>query len=76
MFKTINDLVEKVQLGEDATIEFKKTLPHRNSLADEIAAFANVKGGVILIGVDDNGEIVGLELTELQKAEKTTVEIC
>ena len=72
----LTQLIEKVQLGEDATIEFKRTLPHRNSLVDEIAAFANARGGIVLIGVDDNGEIVGLDKVELNKAEKTVVEIC
>lgn len=72
----MTELLEKIHLGEDATIEFKSTLPHRNSLADEIAAFANAKGGVILIGVDDDSTIVGLDLQKLNKAEKTVVEIC
>ena len=60
----------KIILGEDATIEFKREMPHRNSRADEIAAFANTQGGVILIGVDDNSEIVGLELNQLNQVEK------
>ena len=62
--------------GADATIEFKREMPYRDSLADEIAAFANFQGGVILIGVDDYREIVGLELQELDSVEKTVVEIC
>lgn len=76
MFDTLTELNEKISLGEDATIEFKREMPHRNSLADEIAAFANARGGVILIGVDDNREIVGLDRQALDSAEKTVVEIC
>ena len=76
MFHSQTELIEKIMLGEDATIEFKREMPHRNSLADEIAAFANSQGGVILIGVDDYREIVGLELQELDRVEKTVVEIC
>ena len=76
MFHSQTELIEKIILGEDATIEFKREMPHRNSLADEIAAFANSQGGVILIGVDDYREIVGLELQELDRVEKTVVEIC
>ena len=52
MFNNLTELIEKIHLGEDATIEFKREMPRRNSLADEIAAFANARGGVILIGVD------------------------
>ncbi len=76
MYDTLTELIEKIQLGEDATIEFKRTLPHRNRLADEIAAFANARGGTILIGVDDNGEIIGVDQHELNQTEKTVVEIC
>ena len=76
MFDSLTELIEKISLGEDATIEFKRELPHRNSLADEIAAFANARGGVILIGVDDSGEIVGVDRQELDRTEKTVVEIC
>ena len=76
MFHSQTELIEKIMLGEDSTIEFKREMPQRNSLADEIAAFANDEGGVILIGVDDYSEIVGLELQELNKIEKTVVEIC
>ena len=76
MFHSLTELIEKIILGEDATIEFKREMPHRNSLADEIAAFANTQGGVILIGVDDNSEIVGLELNQLNQVEKKVVEIC
>ncbi|MDE0552631.1 MAG: putative DNA binding domain-containing protein [Candidatus Poribacteria bacterium] len=76
MFNTLTELLEKIYLGEDATIEFKRALPHRNSLADEIAAFANARGGVILIGVDDDGEIIGIDRHTLDTAEKTVIEIC
>ncbi|RKU16447.1 transcriptional regulator [Candidatus Poribacteria bacterium] len=76
MYDSLTELIEKISLGEDTTIEFKRALPHRNSLADEIAAFANARGGVILIGVDDNREIIGIDRRELDTAEKTVVEIC
>lgn len=57
-------------------LEFKREMPHRDSIADEIAAFANSEGGIILIGVDDYKEIIGLDLHDLDKIEKTVVEIC
>ena len=76
MLHSITELIEKIILGEDSTMEFKREMPHRNSLADEIAAFANAQGGMILIGVDDNREIIGIELQKLDNVEKTVVEIC
>ena len=76
MFDSLTELIEKIYLGEDSTIEFKRELPHRESLADEIAAFANASGGVILIGVDDDGEIVGMDRQDLDRTERTVVEVC
>ena len=76
MFDSLTDLTEKIYLGEDSTIEFKRELPHRESLADEIAAFANANGGVILIGVDDDSEFVGIDRQDLDRTERRVVEIC
>ena len=77
MFHSLTELIEKIMLGEDSTIEFKREMPpQRNNLADEIAAFANTQGGIILIGIDDNREIVGIEPQNLDNVEKTVVEIC
>ena len=60
MFHSQTELIEKIMLGEDSTIEFKREMPQRNSLADEIAAFANSQGGIILNRrIDDYREIVG-----------------
>ncbi len=76
MFYSTTELIEKIILGEDSTMEFKREMPHRDSMADEIAAFANTEGGTILIGIDDNKEIIGIELQKLDHIEKTVVEIC
>ena len=76
MFDSLTELTEKIYLGEDSTIEFKRELPHRESLADEIAAFANASGGVILIGVDDDSEIVGMDRQDLDRTKRTVVEVC
>jgi len=76
MFDSLSELIEKIHLGEDSTFELKRELPRRDSLADEISAFANARGGVILIGVDDDGEISGLDQRKLDQAERTVVEIC
>ena len=76
MYDSLTELLQKIRSGEDSTIEFKREMPNRRSLADEIAAFANAKEGVILIGVDDGGSIVGLDQEELNSAESAVVEIC
>ena len=51
---TLSDLIA---LGEGFTTEFKRSMP--SDLGREICAFANSTGGVILIGVDDAGVVVG-----------------
>ena len=52
---TISNLVA---LGEGFTTEFKRSMP--SDLGREIRAFANATGGVILIGVDNAGTVVGV----------------
>ena len=46
-----------IALGEGFTTEFKRS--GTSNLGREICAFANATGGVIMIGVADNGDIVG-----------------
>ena len=64
----ISDLI---QLGENATLEFKSTLqwdvvqqtPNKNlrkSVLKTIVAFINSDGGTLVIGVEDNGQVYGL----------------
>ncbi len=55
----INELLELISKGECETIEFKKTIT--KDIAEHIVAFANALGGYILIGVDDDGNIVGCD---------------
>ena len=53
MVHSQTELIEQSMLGEESTIEFKREMSHSDSIADEIDAFANSEGGIILIGVDD-----------------------
>jgi predicted HTH transcriptional regulator len=51
--------------------------PHRNSMADEMAAMANTATGVILLGVDDKSKsVVGLPLDKLDAVETWLRGIC
>ena len=76
MFDSVSELTEKIALGEDSTIEFKRQLTDKKKLADEIVAFANTSGGVILIGVDNNSTIFGINRQDLDRTEETVMEIC
>jgi predicted HTH transcriptional regulator len=48
-------------------IEFKRRVPSLFKMAKEIAAMANTVGGNILIGVDDDGTISGVEDAQKEK---------
>lgn len=84
MFDNPVDLIEKIRLGEDTFLELKEvrfagskvTAPHRDSLADELAALANSRGGVCVLGVDDSREVVGIALERLDAVEDFVREIC
>jgi ATP-dependent DNA helicase RecG len=54
-------LQKSIQNGEGKTIEFKVELPNSNTLAKTIIAFSNIGGGKLIIGVNDQGEIIGLK---------------
>ena len=54
----ITELENLIKIGEGLTLEFKKS-PSSN-IGREICAFANAKGGRIILGVDDNGRVVGV----------------
>lgn len=53
-----SELDQIIALGEGFTSEFKQGVP--SDLGREICAFANASGGVILLGVADTGEVVGV----------------
>ena len=58
---TKRELEQLVLAGENQYLEFKRVVPEPSKLAKEMIALANSGGGRILIGVDDDGTIVGLK---------------
>ena len=71
-------LLKQISLGEDSVLELKDikyssnniTGPHRDSFADEMAAMANARGGVIVLRADDKTHsITGLPLEKLDLTE-------
>ncbi|MGY4386234.1 putative HTH transcriptional regulator [Pedobacter sp. UYP24] len=47
--------------GEGTTLDFKKTITSNEKIAKSLVAFANNKGGQLLIGVADDGSIKGVK---------------
>jgi len=57
-------IIEIIQQGENKNVEFKSWINSNkknliNTLTNEAVGFANTNGGIILVGVEDNGEITG-----------------
>jgi ATP-dependent DNA helicase RecG len=63
------ELLELIGRGEDSRTQFKQSqdVTNAKSLAGEMIAFANRKGGRILIGVDDTGSITGLSPDDIRR---------
>lgn len=55
------ELFEIIANGENSGVEFKRDNIRPEQFAKEIVAFANVQGGRILLGVEDNGQLTGLQ---------------
>jgi len=54
--------MENLKSGESETVEFKKSISDFNGILATVSAFLNTKGGVLLIGVDDDGEVIGVKI--------------
>ena len=54
-------LIEIIKRGETETVEFKEDVGKTEEFAESAAAFANAKGGLMILGVDDHSNIKGLE---------------
>jgi ATP-dependent DNA helicase RecG len=82
----IEQLLQRIRLGEDSTLELKKLVlrddgktmePHPDGLSDELAALANARGGMLILGVDDkNREISGIAIAQLDRVEAWLTSIC
>ena len=77
------EIRHQLQLGEDSNWEFKAVefagnrprSPSREDLADEIAAFANADGGVLLCGVTDDGEVQDMSREQIVELDSLLVEV-
>jgi predicted HTH transcriptional regulator len=85
VFEPKAELLERIWRGEDAlltmrTVQFRGAAvhtPEQEGLADEMAAFANTQGGVLLLGVDGTTrDIEGLPYSKLDDVERYVLEIC
>jgi ATP-dependent DNA helicase RecG len=85
MPKNTTDILKQITLGEDSVLELKIVEfngnniigPHRNGMADELAAMANTHTGIILLGVDDKSKAIhGIPIDKLDLVETWLRGIC
>ncbi|MBM3334431.1 putative DNA binding domain-containing protein, partial [Candidatus Sumerlaeota bacterium] len=85
MYDSPEELIRKIRLGEDTSLEFKTVVfsgdrvkePSRNDLADDIACMANTADAVLVLGVDDKTrEVLGIPHERLEAVERYVYEIC
>lgn len=55
-----NQVVSVIRGGESQEVEFKQSFHSAHEIAKAICAFANTLGGMLLIGVSDKKEIIGI----------------
>lgn len=65
MLKT--ELLELIANGENSGIEFKRDDIRPEQLAKEMVAMANFQGGRLLLGVEDDGSISGIQRVNLEE---------
>lgn len=68
-----SDVLQLIAQGEGPKLEFKRDDVRPEVLAKEIVAFANMNGGRVLIGVEDDGSISGTQKDKLQEWLMDTV---
>ncbi|MBM3177597.1 MAG: ATP-binding protein [Bacteroidetes bacterium] len=57
----LNDLRKLVNAGESQYLEFKAKANFPEKIARSICAFANAEGGTLLLGVGDDGKLLGIK---------------
>ena len=64
---TRTELLESISNGESSGVEFKRDVLQNHELAKELVAFSNLDGGMMVLGVDDDGRIAGLTRDRLEE---------
>ena len=69
-----DELSELIRNGENSIVEFKRDGVHPDSLAKALSAMLNLEGGKVLLGVEDDGSVSGLERRR-EEVERWVMEI-
>ena len=70
------ELLKIIESGESSKVQFKERMSHPDSLAHELIAFSNSRGGTIVFGINDKtGDVNGLSFGEIQQLNQQMVNI-
>lgn len=69
---TRTELLEIINNGENSGVDFKRDVVENHALAKELVAFSNFGGGMVLLGVEDDGTISGLTRPNIEEWVMTT----
>ena len=64
---TKTELIELIRNGENSGVEFKRDTIDSRALAKELVAFANLQGGDVLLGIENDGTISGITRSKLEE---------
>lgn len=64
---TKTELLEMIRNGENSGVEFKRDDIDNRKLAKELVAFSNFEGGMVLLGVEDDGTVSGITRQNLEE---------
>jgi ATP-dependent DNA helicase RecG len=64
---TRTELLEIMRNGESSGVEFKRDEVANHDLAKELVALSNLNGGMVLLGVEDDGTISGITRADLEE---------
>ncbi len=67
-----SDIRARIEAGEDLHTELKRGVGDLKEIGKAICAFANTEGGVIILGVDDGGTVLGVKEDAEKVQERLT----
>ncbi len=85
MFDTTGELLSQIEFGATSSLSLTDlhylgdqiNAPHRNAMADELAAMANTAGGVLVLGTDSrSNSVTGIHEDKLDAVEAWVRGIC
>ena len=56
------ELKDFIDRGETQNLEFKESLKLKDEIGETVSAFSNSDGGIVLVGVSDDGRSIGVDI--------------